>query len=80
MNIIGALYRRINRFVHNVRVNSFQKGVKAVGENLRVSFPVTTYGLENVTIGDNFKCGERLKLRTFDRWGGATIYSFNYHR
>lgn len=38
------------------------------GPNCRIRFPIITHGLENVEIGDNFKCGERLKLRTFNGW------------
>ena len=71
MSIIGAAQRRIERLIHNIKVNRFAIGCKSVGNNLRISFPITTYGLENVTIGDNFKCGERLKLRTFNTWGGG---------
>lgn len=29
-------------------------------------------GLNNVSIGNNFRAGERLKLRTFDCWEGTT--------
>lgn len=41
-----------------------------MGKNARIAMPIQTYGLENVFIGDNFECGERLKLRTFSEWRG----------
>lgn len=59
------------RFYRNIRCDFFCKQCKKVGDNLRLSFPLTTYGLENVVIGDNFKCGARLKLRTFSQWEGV---------
>lgn len=41
---------------------------KKYGINSRIYFPIITHGLEHIEIGDNFKCGERLKLRTFSSW------------
>ena len=41
-----------------------------LGENARFAMPVYSFGLENVTIGEIFSCGERLKLRTFSEWEG----------
>lgn len=45
------------------------KGCKHIGINYMIKRPITTHGLKNVIIGDYFKCGERLKLRTFTCWG-----------
>lgn len=41
---------------------------KSVGKNPNFNFPIYKHGLENVVLGDNFHCGERLKLRAFSDW------------
>jgi len=47
---------------------------KYAGLNIFLSLPISTHGLENVSIGDNFKVGERFKLRTFNSWGGQKMH------
>lgn len=47
----------------------FKHDIAHIGENPKLSFPIFSYGLENVSIGDNFECGQRLKIRTFSEWG-----------
>lgn len=46
------------------------KGCAKVGRNCKVCKPLSTNGLENVEIADNFLAGEGLKLRTFSHWRG----------
>lgn len=41
---------------------------KSVGKKPNFNFPIYKHGLSNVVLGDNFHCGERLKLRTFSDW------------
>lgn len=50
--------------------SAIKEGLK-IGQNVSLGMPVYGYGLENVKIGDNFKSGNRLKLRTFNKWGGV---------
>ena len=47
-------------------------GCAQVGDNAAVKAPIYTLGLENVSIGRNFRAGERLKLRTFSSWEGRS--------
>lgn len=68
--IIGVV-KRIERFYQGILLKKFVSQLKSAGSDIRISFPVYTYGLENVSIGDNFKAGVRLKLRTFRNWEGA---------
>lgn len=42
------------------------------GNGLSISPSLVYMGLDKVSIGDNFRAGERLKLRTFDSWKGVT--------
>lgn len=42
---------------------------KSCGTGLSVSPSLVYIGLNNVSVGKNFRSGERLKLRTFDSWG-----------
>lgn len=51
-----------------------QHQLKSVGTNFGINFPFEGYGLGNVTIGDNFQSGKRLKIRTFDQWQGETFH------
>lgn len=44
-----------------------------LGENCSFSLPVHSIGMKNILIGDNFKAGERLKLRAFNNWEGESF-------
>lgn len=50
-----------------------KKLFKSCGENLSIAPSLVHMGLNNVSIGNNFRAGERLKLRTFDCWGNTTF-------
>ena len=53
--------------------NSYIKTIfKSCGDELSISPSLVYMGLDNVSIGNNFRAGERLKLRTFDCWEGTT--------
>lgn len=47
-----------------------KKLFKSCGEGLSIAPSLVHMGLNNVSIGNNFRAGERLKLRTFDCWEG----------
>lgn len=42
--------------------------IKSCGDGLSVSPSMVYLGLDKISIGNNFKAGERLKLRTFESW------------
>lgn len=44
------------------------RGCKNLGNGICIKTPITTYGLNHVSIGNFFKCGERFKLRAFSEW------------
>lgn len=62
-------YSKLKEYLKILKSGRKLKSCKHIGINPIIAFPITTYGLENVTIGDNFKSGERLKIRTFCEWG-----------
>lgn len=64
VSIIEQIYER-------AITRSFIANCKSIGKNIRIFTPIYTHELGNVVIGDNFKCGQRLKLRTFNNWGGV---------
>lgn len=70
----NLVIRRYRERIRKLKTKKLLAYVKTLGKNARITFPITTYGLENVAIGDNFKCGERLKLRTFNQWGNQTFH------
>lgn len=54
--------------------NSYIKPLfRYCGEGLSISPSLVYMGLNNVSVGNNFRAGERLKLRTFDCWGNTTF-------
>ena len=57
----GCYQSLFNRYI----VNLFQ----SCGTGISVSPSLVYMGLNNVSVGKNFRAGERLKLRTFDSWG-----------
>lgn len=58
--------------LYNVLWSSYIKSqFKSCGENLSIAPSLVHMGLNNVSIGNNFRAGERLKLRTFDCWEGS---------
>lgn len=61
------------RHLYNCLFNCHIKTLfKSCGEKLQISPPLIYMGLNNVLIGNNFRAGERLKLRTFNNWEGKT--------
>lgn len=76
LRILSKLQRCHNGFLNRLTTRQLEAQLGTVGKNLQVSYPVSTLGLENISIGDNFKAGERLKLRTFSNWEG---HSFTPH-
>lgn len=71
--VIQVAFQRINKILSNAEFYNCHK----IGQNMSVGAGFITHGLENVTIGDNFHAGERLKLRTFNSWGGGKNESPN---
>lgn len=57
---------KYNQFYSLWVSNSFKK----VGQNFFVEFPMYVLGGNNITIGNNFICGQRLRIDTFDEFLG----------
>lgn len=67
--IIIYVKRNFLRFYTNV-FNRYIRGLfYSCGTGISVSRSLVYMGLNNVSVGKNFRAGERLKLRTFDSWG-----------
>ena len=69
--IILYVLRKKDCFCIAAYANYLRKQFKSCGRNLSVLPSITHMGLKNVTIGDNFRAGDRFKLRTFDEWDGV---------
>jgi len=67
--IAYKLRRLLIRGCQRIQTSWLLRDFRKVGQRCNISFPIQTHVLENVSIGDNFRCGERLKLRTFNQWG-----------
>lgn len=59
----------LNKLDNKIRSYIITPRFKRVGNDFHFSFPLTIYGAENISIGNNFTIGERCKLRTFSNWG-----------
>lgn len=57
-----------NKLNNRIRLYLILPNFKSIGKNPHFSFPITTNGTENISIGNNFTIGERCKLRTFPDW------------
>lgn len=71
VRIIGAFIKRVIQIITRYQCKILSNQFKSIGENFQISFPVSTHGLKNVSIGKNFKCGQRSKIRTFENWEGS---------
>lgn len=71
--MIKRLLKNVIRKWEHFSTYRILKKCHSVGQGCRISMPVTTHCLENITIGNNFSCGERLKLRTFNDWMGHKL-------
>lgn len=73
MNLLVRCILKIQGRLHKIytRIRSYiiTPLFKKVGNDSHFSFPLTIYGAENISIGNNFTIGERCKLRTFSNWG-----------
>lgn len=69
IKILFGFNSKLKRINNKYKTTILSRSCKSIGYSPQIAFPITTYGLENVTIGDNFKSGERLKTRTFSEWG-----------
>ena len=67
-SICASSVHRFKNCYKKIKVKNILTKCKHIGNGYNVELPITTHCLENVEIGDNFKCGERLKLRTFNGW------------
>lgn len=63
-NLINSLNKRIRT---SILISQFHK----VGKSPNFNFPIYTHGLANISIGDHFIGGERIKLRTYSDWRGT---------
>ncbi len=67
--IIVKIYKWLKRVVNTSISHRIQSELKTCGVNCHIGWGFVGHCLGNVRIGDNFSCGERLKLRTFNEWG-----------
>lgn len=72
-HVLGRLLRRCHSWLNQYQASILENECKHVGRNLSIAYPAQTHCLGNVSIGDNFHAGERLKLRTFSKWGGDVL-------
>lgn len=72
VRIAVYIVKKITYAYHCAYNRYVKKLFKSCGEELSIAPSLVHMGLNNVSIGNNFRAGERLKLRTFDCWEGTT--------
>lgn len=60
--LLKVLIFRFNQFYSMWKANELKK----VGDFFFAQFPIYLHGGKYITIGDNFNCGQRLRLEAFD--------------
>ena len=70
--ILFRLQNKLRSYYTKLFNRNIRTLFKSCGEKLQISPPLIYMGLNNVSIGNNFRAGERLKLRTFNNWEGKT--------
>lgn len=79
LNIFDRAYLKICRIINTYQTKNrsrlISRQFKSVGKEPRIGKDFVGHGLENVTIGENFICGERCKIRTFSSWGEISTYT-----
>ena len=70
MRLIRLLKLKFNNLQKKIIISNLRNSLKFLGCNFQPGFNLVYLGLENISIGDNFTCGERLKLRAFSEWRG----------
>ena len=70
--ILFRLQNKLRSYYTKLFNRNIKNMFKSCGEMLQISPPLIYMGLNNVSIGNNFRAGERLKLRTFNNWEGKT--------
>lgn len=68
MGVINYCYRKISKWRKYFSMKMLCGKFSECGENLSIGRQFCYHELQNVSIGDNFSAGERLKLRTFSSW------------
>lgn len=68
------LLKKITKIYDNLWNGYIKTLFKSAGEGLSIAPSMSYMGLGNVSVGDNFKAGERFKLRTFDDWN-ESVYT-----
>jgi acetyltransferase-like isoleucine patch superfamily enzyme len=74
--ILDRVFTVSRRFKYGVRKAASaitSKRCRAVGKGFYLDRPHSLLGLRYVSIGNNFSCGEQLRLEVFDRHNGYTF-------
>lgn len=69
--IIWYLYKKKETLLSNIFSSVCIKQFHYLGIKCKMHYTTQLHLPKNISIGDNFFSGERLKLRTFDEWEGV---------
>lgn len=62
----SSLIKYTSFFIANITTQYIVKQLNRCGENPIIYFPITSYGLHNICIGNNFNAKARLRLEVYD--------------
>lgn len=72
IKFLFRLHNKVQQLYKDLWSSYIKSQFKSCGEFLSIAPSLVHMGLNKVSIGNNFRAGERLKLRTFDCWEGST--------
>lgn len=61
------IVKLISFLITNLNTQYIVKQLKISGKNPNIMFPITTHGLENISIGDNFALCARARIETYSK-------------
>lgn len=70
IRMIFRIHDKLRQLYSRLFIRHLRTLFLSCGDNLLIPPSLVYMGLHNVSIGNNFHAGERLKLRTFEDWEG----------
>lgn len=62
-----SLTRAVSFLITRINTQCIARQLKRCGEHPNIMFPITSNGLENISIGNNFNIGARARLETYSK-------------
>lgn len=79
ISVLFRLQDKVKLYNYKIFNKHIKTLFKSCGSGTLIDTSLVYMGLNNVVIGNDFRAGKRLKLRTFDSWGEYKYYPPDNH-